>query len=182
MKHQWDRFLIEGNALYDILTTKFDSLFDGNIIKHLTIIDGVYRRIKNTDEMTNEISDDIEKILYPWIKNELKEGRLFDKILWRPFRDNNVLTSMYYGYRKLFKYKEYIFQLAMETYCELDECLYCNPTGIDRSFCSENSEHFSLALYGWTDDNSNILKPYNQVVIPEDSIMPEIHWKNNIYY
>jgi hypothetical protein len=182
MKHLWDRFLVEGDALYTILTTNFDSLFDGNKIKHFYLIDGIYRSIKDTAEMTNEMGDDIQKDLVPWIKNELKEGRLFDKTLWRPFRDNNAVITMYHGYKKLFKYKEYIFQLAMETDCIADICEYCNPTDdLTQWRPSENGQHFSLSLYGWIDDNSNMLKPYDQVMIPEDYMMPDIHWNIIIY-
>ena len=181
MKHLWDRFVIEGDALYNLMTTNFDSLFDGNTIKHFYIIDGIYRSIKNTAEMTNEMSDDVEKELLPWIKNELEQGRLFNKTLWRPFRDNTSAVTMYYGYRKLFNYKEYIFQLAMETWCELDVCAYCNPNGTSRFYSSDNSQHFSLALYGWRDNNSNALQPYKWNFIPDDDMMPDNHWNIIIY-
>ena len=48
------------------------------------------------------MSDEIEKELVTWIKKELIEGRLCNKQLWKPFRNNNTLTTMYYGYRKIF--------------------------------------------------------------------------------
>ncbi len=71
----------------------------------------------------------------------LKEGRLFNKTLWKPFRNNNILYTMYYGYRKLFNYKQYIFHLSIEEYCELDE-FYCNIYNINKNICCENSQHF----------------------------------------
>ena len=182
MKHLWDRFLLEGDSLYNYMIKNFEKMFDGNIIKHFCINDGIYRHIKDTDKMNNEMSDEIEKELVPWIKKELKEGRLFNKTLWKPFRNNNTLTTMYYGYRKLFNYKQYIFQLSLEEYCELDECLYCNPYNINKSICSENSQHFCLALYGWKDEGINMLQPYNQVIIPNNDLMKDIHWNNNTYY
>lgn len=175
MKHYWNDFLIEGDELYSLMTNNFDSFIDGNTIKHFCIIDGIYKRIKDTDEMTNEISNDIEKELLPWIKKELEEGRLFDKTIWRPFYNICAITRMYYGYKYLFNYKEYIFQLAIEKYCELDECTYCN-TNNTTSICCLNSQHFCLALYGWKEEGSNMLQPYKNSMIPEDNIMPEQHW------
>ncbi len=176
MIHHWDEFLIEGDELYNLMTNNFDSFIDGNTIKHFCIIDGIYRHIKNTDKMTNDMSDDIEKELLPWIKNELEGGRLFDKTLWKPFLNKYAITQMYYGYRKLFNYKKYIFQLAIEKYCELDECKYRNIHNNTTIVCCENSQHFCLALYGWKEEGSNMLQPYKQVIIPENNIIPEIHW------
>jgi hypothetical protein len=183
MSYLWDRFLAEGDALHTILTTNFESLFDGNKIKHLFMINGMNRSIKDTAEMTNEMSDDIEKELLPWIKKEHEAGRLFDRALWRPFHDSSIISTMYYAYRKLFKYDKYIFQLAMETYCEADICEYCNPTDDDITPWrrNENSPHFSLALYGWKDDDSNMLQPNKYTVIPEDDMMPEEDWKYGIF-
>lgn len=152
-------------------------MFDNDKIKHFEIIDGVYRHIKDTEEMTEEYSDEIQKELIPWIRKEFEEKKLFDKTLWKPFRDQSCLSHMYYGYRRLFNYKEYIFQLAMQSYCELDECKYCNHTKDNYfSICCENSKHFCLALYGWKEEDSNILQPYKDNIIPNDNIMPEIHW------
>jgi hypothetical protein len=175
MRYPWDKFIIKGDALYNTLISRFDLFFDGNRIKHLTIIDGLYPYIKDTTEMTNTMTDDIEKELFPWIMNEYKEGRLFDKTLWRPFRNYIMPVTIYHAYKKLFKYKEYIFQVAVEEYCELDECAYCSPEYIIRK--DEDSPHFSLALYGWREDNSNILKPYNKIEIPDDDMMPAIQWE-----
>ncbi len=81
MKHLWDRFLIEGEYLYNYMIINFENMFDRNIIKHFCINDGIYRHIKDTDKMNNEMADNIQKELFPWIKKEYQEGRLFDKTL-----------------------------------------------------------------------------------------------------
>jgi hypothetical protein len=166
MKHLWDRFLIEGDILYEYMTNNFENMFDENTIKHFCIINGIYRNIKDTDKMTEEYGVEIEKELIPWIREELKEGRLFNKELWKPFRNQCQLLDMYYGYKILFNFKEYYFQLAIEDYCDFDE----NNKRIDDRAC------FLLALYGWKNSNSNMLEPYNDSIIPEDNIMPEKHW------
>lgn len=80
--------------------------------------------------------------LIPWIKNEHKENRLFDKTLWKPFRDHYHLHEMYYGYRRLFKYKHYYFQLVMETGCILDYCNYCIISDAKESINNTPEEHF----------------------------------------
>lgn len=179
MKHLWDRFINEGDVLYNYMITNFENMLNGDKIKHFCINDGIYRRIKDTDEMNNEMSDDIQKELIPWIRKEFQEGRLFNKEIWTPFRNKNTSTTMYYGYRKLFYYDKYIFQLSLEEYCELDECLYCNPNNVITNICSENSQHFCLALYGWKEDGSNMLQPHKQVIIPMDDLISDIHWKYN---
>ncbi len=81
MIHYWDEFLKEGDELYNLITNNFNSFIDGNIIKHFCINDGIYRHIKDTDKMNNEMADNIQKELFPWIKKEYQEGRLFDKTL-----------------------------------------------------------------------------------------------------
>ena len=167
MKESWKRFLVEGDNLYNYMINNFENMFDENTIKYFCIVNGIYRNIKDTDKLTEEYGDEIEKELIPWIRNELKEGRLFDKTLWKPFRNQCQLLDMYYGYRILFTYKEYIFQLAVEDYCDFYEN---NNKRIDDRAC------FVLALYGWKDKDSDMLQPYNDSVIPNDNIMPQKHW------
>jgi hypothetical protein len=177
MKHFWDDFLIEGDLLYTHMINNFQEMIDTDYIKHFKIRDGVYRHIYDTAKMTEEYGNDIQKELISWIKNELNTNRLFDKTLWKPFRDQSFFSYMYFGYRILFHYKEFIYQLGMQTYCELDECKYCNHTkNNDNGICCENSQHFCLALYGWKSDNSNLLQPYRKTIIPDDNIIPEDIW------
>jgi hypothetical protein len=175
--YMWSSFLREGDILYNYLINNFEELFDGNKIKHFGFRDGLYRGVTNIDEMNDTYSIDIQNELIPWIKKELEENRLFKKELWKPFRDQYSLSDMYLGYRKLFQYKHYYFQLAMETYCDLDECVYCGYT-IDKPhyFYEKNSKHIKLAPYGWKNENSNMLQPLCKVEIPSDNIMIERHW------
>jgi hypothetical protein len=166
MKYRWDEFLEEGEILYNYMINNFEKMFDGDNIKYFSIINGIYRNIKDTDKMTEEYGNKIEKKLIPWIKQEFEEGRLFNKELWKPFRNQSNLVDMYYGYKILFQYEEYYFQLAIEDYCDFDE----NDKRIDDRAC------FLLALYGWKNNNSNMLQPYNDSIIPFDNTMPNEHW------
>jgi hypothetical protein len=93
------------------------------------------------------------------------------------------MSEMYYGYRKLFQYKQYYFQLAMESRCILDECEYCDL--FDDEYNDKNSKHFKLALYGRKDDNSNVIRPCCtccEIMILSDNIMIERDWDISIKY
>jgi hypothetical protein len=172
--YMWLSFLEEGDILYNYLVNNFEELFDGNKIKHFGFRDGIYLNILNNDEMNATYGKDIQTDLIHWIRIELEENRLLKKELWKPFRDKWHLSEMYYGYRKLFQYKHYYFQLAMETSCSLDECEYCDM--YDIFYIHKNSKHFKLALYGWKDDTSNMLQPHCKVEITSDNIMIEKNW------
>ena len=171
---EWNGFVIEGEKLYNYLINNFDSMFDGDTITHFNIREGIYWGIDDTNEIFRKYGDDIQMYLLPWIKEELKENRLFDKTLWKPFRDQYTIFDMYYGYRKLFRYKHYIFQLAIESSCSLRECKICDLTTDE--YCLLNSKHFELALYGWKEENSDIMQPKKNFKIPEDNIMCLKHW------
>lgn len=172
--YMWSSFLEEGDILYNYLVNNFEELFDGNKIKHFGFRDGIYLNTLDNDKMNATYGKDIQIDLIPWIRTELKQNRLFKKELWKPFRDQWHLSEMYYGYRKLFQYKHYYLQLAMETSCSLDECEYCALFDDDYNY--KNSKHFKLALYGWKDDNSVMLQPHCKVKITSDNIMIEKNW------
>jgi hypothetical protein len=176
MEYSWKEFLVEGDQLYTVLINNFENMFDGDIIKHFKI-QHTSSLIENMfTEFKREHEKDIQKTLISWIRNELNKKKLFEKSNWKPFR-NYSLIDMYYGYKKLFLYKQYYFQLGMETNCDLDECIYCGHTkDVYFEEHEENSQHFILDLYGWKDDNSDILLPHRNILIPIDSIMPKVHW------
>jgi hypothetical protein len=168
----WKRFEEEGKELFNYLINNFEELFnkDGTI-KHFTI-----RNIGCDEPYNEEISEkygtDIEKDLIPWIKNEKENKTLFDNSLWKPFRDTYTLSDMYFGYRKLFKYKHYYFQLAIEHSChiiEFDFCKYCEGYNTPYTFS------FTLVLYGWKEDTKEKLQPY-EVTIPLNNFIPEKDW------
>lgn len=80
------------------------------------------------------------------------------------------LSEMYYSYKILFKYNIYYFQLSIYPYCEINNCK-CYIGNEDNSI-----PHFILALYGWIDNISNILLPYNKTIEIFNNIIPDIHW------
>lgn len=61
---------------------------------------------------------------------------------------------MYLGYNKLFQYKQYYFQLALESGCVCDDCIPINKCG--------HPPCFELALYGWKEDGP---EKYNHMIL-----------------
>lgn len=170
MSYYWDRFLQEGDELFDYMIHNFENMFDGKIIKHFEIMAGICGYIVNFEKMNDDYNTLIQSDLVDWIIKEFEENRLFDKTQWKPFCDSQDYSIMYFGYKKLFKYKQYYFQLGIE-----DECLY-KEDGCKYCMNNEKEQHFLLALYGWIDDTSDKLQPYKRVNIPETNIMPDRDW------
>ena len=70
----------------------------------------------------------------------------------------------------MFQYKQYYLQLSIGSECEYStNCIYCNK--------GQRNVHFQLLYYGWKDDTTTMIQPYNNVQIPKDDmIMPERLW------
>jgi hypothetical protein len=170
MLYKWKEFLEEGDELYSYMIHNFEEMFDGDsIIKHFDVRDFYCNGFNHADIIIDKYYTDIQTELILWIKKEYIEGRLVDKTQWKPFRDYDLI-EMYHGYKKLFQYKQYYFQLGMETLCMIDNCIYCNPNS------DTDNKHFILEIYGWKETEEDILYPY-RYTIPSDNIMPEKHWE-----
>jgi hypothetical protein len=170
--YKWDKFLIEGDELFSYMIHNFNSMFDGEIIKHFRINYGAYMEVfgyESSDNIDEMYRNDIQKELLPWIYKEFENKELFNKENWKPFRDTYCFTAMYLGYKKMFQYKKYYFQLAIDKAC--GECPYCENKN------TVYFEHFELKMYGWVDEKSDKLQPDDRVAIPPDNIMPYEYWR-----
>jgi hypothetical protein len=176
-EREWKAFEDEGDKLFNDMINNFENMLDGeDKVKHLNIIYGYYGTIDiDAEEVMKKYGNDIQKYLVPWIKTEFQDGRLFNKTLWKPFRDMDTYSSMFYAYKKIFKYENYYFQLSINLECYTDECKYCNRyINYKCKYCNDIDEcddedecicnnddiynniiHFELALYGWKDDITN---------------------------
>jgi hypothetical protein len=164
----WERFLKEGDELFNYMTNHFKDMFDGDIPKHFNI------RFENVSdlgsiEVKEKYGNEIQNEFIPWIQKEFIDNQLFKKTFWKPFRDKYTFIDMYLGYRILFPFREYYFQLAIDSYCSIHNCIYCS-NDID-------SIHFELVLYGWKEDGSEMLQPDNDAIVYPDNIMPDLYWK-----
>lgn len=171
MKYAWDRFLEEGASMFNYMISNYEKMFEiNNTITHFNIRSGTYHI---DDSILVFIKEqylvDIQSELVSWIQREYESTSLLEYTNWKPFRDQYTLIDMYFGYRKMFVYKHYYFQLALDSYCR--ECSYYKNTN--------ERTHFKLALYGWKDEHCEHLQPDDVVSIPHDNIMPMLYWEES---
>jgi hypothetical protein len=168
----WDKFLLEGDVLFKYMVRDFKSMINSQVIKDFEIEDSINRvSIDDIDVHSEVYKNDIHSLLLPWIQAEYKSGRLFEKGLWRPVRDWQCLSFHGLGYRILFQYKNYYFQLCIVSY-EFIEQYELDNKGINEN----NSVYFSLAFIGWKNEGSDKLQPGNRHCIPPDNVMPDVFW------
>jgi hypothetical protein len=164
----WNRFVEEGKELFDYLIHNYKIMIDGNTIKHFNIREGMCWLNEYVREINIIHKNDIQYHLIPWITKEIESGNIFKHEHWKPFPDDYAVTDMFFGYKKLFKYNQYWFQLALEWGCQNDNCMYCKNGDYYPNFC--------LAFYGWKDELYKNLQPHNVFAVSEDAIMPESYW------
>ena len=165
----YERFLEEGETYFNYLLDHYDKMIneEKKILTHFTIRDGIPWITEHVEKVKNTYISDIKNKLIPWIINEHKSKDLFIKTNWKPFRDQYIMTTMFFGYKKMFNYNEYWFQLAIDWMCD-NQCI-CDET--------ENMHpHFVLALYGWDDRTNEQLQPNNVFSIPVDNKIPDDYW------
>ena len=164
----WERFEKEGDILYNYLITHFNDMFEPTgKIKKFDMTYVTYLTSGYYEKINEEYGEEIHEQIIPWIYEEHRSGRLLNKENWKPFRDQLRFTSMYYGYRKLFCFRDFFyFQLAIL------EVRHDTPNGR-----LETSNDFNVALYGWKDKENEKIQPDEQIEIQENMMMSETHWK-----
>jgi hypothetical protein len=166
MPFEWEDCLKEGEEAFQYMIHHYDDMLDGDRVKHFDIWYATYWMQSYYDDVKALYGKEIQVELAPWIKNEFESKRLFEPTLWKPFRDGDSPNYINMGYKKLFVYKNYYFQLQIETTCS--DCVDCER--------NENPIHFDIALYGWKDEHSDKVLPYNDVSVLPDYMMPERDW------
>ena len=164
----WTKFLKEGELYFDYLLHNFEFMLNTDFFNnHFDIFNGIWHI--DSDDITPSERIELKNELLPWIKTEAESGQLFKKEFWKPFRDPEVLSFMFFGYRLFFQYKHYYFQLSLMPGCDnYKSCIYCN---------SKPTVHFDLAYYGWKDDTSLMIQPDNYVYLPSSNmVIPEPYW------
>jgi hypothetical protein len=191
----WDRFLVEGEVLFEYMKNNFIDMFEGDTkIKYFNIRNEICYDY-GSQELNKVFGKEIQKELVPWIKKELEDNRLFNNTLWKPFRDRYTLHDMYLGYRKLFSFRPnydnypdllesnilrpeinikgtYYFQLSIDAECYEDICMDC-----DNDITNMYNKHFELVLYNWIDDKTNKLYHEKRSPILSDNLMPQMSWE-----
>lgn len=82
MIYRWNKFLIEGDELYQYMINNFEDMIDKGNIKHFEI----YNDIDDKINVQGIYNSNIQNELIKWIRQELYHNRLFNKLLWKPFR------------------------------------------------------------------------------------------------
>lgn len=198
----WDRFLVEGEVLFKYMKDNFNDMLDGDDkIKHFDIRDEICYDY-GSQELKQLYDIELQKRLVPWIKKEFEENRLFDKTLWRPFRDVYTITDMYLGYRKLFPFRPdyetypellentilrpetnikgtYYFQLTIDAECDEETCSDCiNDTyNHSNNIMKGYNKHFEIVLYNWFDEKTNKLYFEKFGPILSDNLITKQYWE-----
>jgi hypothetical protein len=159
--YNWDKFVIEGDVLYEYMVHNYESMYNGDCIIDFFIMNGIYWLSSEANMLDEKYNISIQSNLVCWIQNEYNEARLLNKENWKPFREHENLTSMYYGYKILYEYNNYIFQLGL-----INDC---NDNG-------DHCVHFILSLFGWGNETDEYVKRYMINELPIDKIMPEQYW------
>jgi hypothetical protein len=171
MESFWKPCIKESKKSFDYMINNFNSMFDKDTIKHFYIKYVSNDTMYYADDISEQYGVDIHRELIPWIKNEFEKITLIQINNWKPFRDSYLYTNVYLGYKKLFQYKQYYFQLTIDNSIRDDtnDCKYCKN--------GDSLIHFELALYGWKDIN-NKLQPSNDI-IPLDNLFSEKVWNKS---
>ena len=122
----WDRFVEHGQYLFKRTTREYDTMLEGDsIVKHIGFRVSGYEHIdrKILDTIVRENGEPIQRELVPWIRAQHKGHMLFSPINWKPVNDMYVFIDMYMGYRKVFRYQQYYFQLSLSEGCHCADCL-----------------------------------------------------------
>jgi hypothetical protein len=162
----WKRHLEKGDILFKYMLENLDSMLNEETLKkHFYIVAGLFALDAYDDDVYEAHGNDILENLRPWIQNEFITNRLFNRELWRQFREAVGYNSSYLGYKKMFSYRGYLFQLI------IDNTGYCT--------------HFELALF-----DSDDIDEFKGSKVPgclgplsADMMFPEDRWniKNGGY-
>ena len=162
-----ERFVEKQSVYYNYMITNNNSMFkETKYIRHFHIRPGLFGLWVDAEELNQTYGKDIQSDCILWIKNELKEDRLFNLNNWSPYQDPDDYTELFLGYRKMYQYKQYFFQLVLDENCS--ECIDCDD-------CKNNNYtiHFELAYYGWKDAQKDALQPLQYFIVPFDNMIPD---------
>ncbi len=173
-KALWEKCLQKYPIYFDGMTKNVETMLTRPFMDNYFIIhDSFFNDLDDVDDLKPKYYDTIIKKLIHWIKHEMKEY-FFEKENWKPFENYCSSRDMVIGYRKLFRYKKYYFQLAIDNLCceNFFDCTQCQ----DMQYHS----HFVLLYRGWMDKKHKKLQPkdYNYHVLLPDNTIPDKWWED----
>ena len=164
----WTKHIKPSDYLFNYLYHHYHDLFDEeNCIKHFDMRPATASMMGHYETIHEQYGKDVHDAIVPWIHAEHRSGRLMNKENWKPFHEPDCYTSIYCGYRILFPFNKYLFQLALEGGgdCIGDKFTYWIA--------------FQVALYGWKqDDLDEIIRPSHGVMdVSDDMTIPLHDWE-----
>lgn len=172
MPYYWKDCIIEGNNSFTYMINNFDTMFDGDSIKHFYIGYATSNNMVYYRDINDMYNSEIQSPLSIWIKKEHENMKLFEETNWKLFHDQHDPYCVYMCYNKLFQYKQYYFQLAIENGCGADWCEYCKK--------ESNGIHFELALFGWKENG--ILEPDKKYTVEDDNMICKKFWNTPVQF
>jgi len=164
MPPTWPELLEEGERLHTHLLQHYEEMM-GERMEYFDIHYTSYATACEHDYINERYGDKIKEAIRPWIEEEHRSGRLFDRDNWKPFRDILNYMSMYYGYRHLFVYHGAVyFQLTIR-----DQIVDQSDGTLGRFIL------FEVALYGWREEDKEDLAPSGHRVV-DGNRMPDREW------
>lgn len=157
MPSEWKKCIYQANECFAHLCAHFDDMLDGMHIRHFDIHCANYSMMGYHEEVATRHGNCIHLALTPWIREEAQSGRLFKRSHWKPFRKPCSYTACYTGYRKLFTYDKYTFQLTIAKDKDW------NNQGVREEWIC-----FEAALYGKDNNDEQ----------DEDGMIPKKRWKH----
>jgi hypothetical protein len=164
MPSDWKKCIEEGEKIINDLEKYYETMIDYDEIKHFDIEPATSTMMGYYEEIKRQYGLEIHHSLVSWIRKEASDGRLFERTNWKPFRKPDIYTICYQGYRKLFQYGKYYFQLS-----------------IIRDWNEEKNREegicFEALLYGWKEDNILNIQPDNEIFITDELWIPKKYWE-----
>ena len=170
---QLEKYRENGSDLYTYMCSQFctKDIDKYNYIKYFEIRDFPNKySYRYLDKITEECEAIIQPDLLQWIRQERDTEKLFDKTNWKICSETWDYTRAYIGYKILFPYKQYYFQLIIDYFYNFDHSP--NEDG--------NELHLQLGFYGWKDISLEYIQPDNTYIMPSDMSIPE--WDKKYFY
>ena len=140
----WERFEQEADQAYSYLVANVDHMIKGKRVLHFSIQPSWNgSTIRYYEQIKQAHQKELEGLVILWVRQERDAGRLFIRENWKTYRHTLDHTASFIGYRGLFCFKEYVFQLSVDLYDWDDDCIDCLLTEP-----SEDIPHFEAMVYG----------------------------------
>ena len=119
----WTECSPEGLKSFNYMISRFEEMFESeSTIKEFYVNPLNEAFYGSHDEFNDIYNKEIQKQLIIWLRKELADNRLFDVNYWKPFEDRVYMRTMYMGYKQMFMFNNYYFQLIISAAEDVEYC------------------------------------------------------------